>query len=162
MGKRIKQLQITLSTVAKMLEKMRANHKRHYQHCRATHECQVADLVVLKKHNVDKMDLQWEPNYRVVRLKSPWSAMAEHQISSKTKCCNVGDLKPKHPSEDWTLKPSSIGRATRFINHLINLPDVDISIDHDLVLNEQRHQGVRMDTRYNLRKSIKTPTKLNL
>ena len=71
-------------------------------------------------------------------------------------------LSPNIPSEDWTLKPSSIGRAARFINHLDNLPDVDISIDHDAALNEQRHQGVRTDTRYNLRNSIKTPTKLNL
>ena len=72
--------------------------------------------------------------------------MVENQISGKTKCCNVGDLKPKHPSEDWTLKPSSIGRATRFINHPDNLPDVDISINHDPALNKQRHQGVRTDT----------------
>ena len=88
--------------------------------------------------------------------------MVENQISGKTKCCNVGDLKPKHPSGDGTLKPSSIGRATRFINHPDNLPDVDISIDCDLTPNVQRYPGVRTDTRYNLRKSFKTPTKLNL
>ena len=145
-----------------MLERMRAIQKRYYQHCRATHKFQVGDLVLLKKHNADKMDLQWEPNYRVIRLKSPWSVMVENQISGKTKCCNVGDLKTKHPWEDWTLKSSSIGRSTRFINHPDNQPDVDISINHDLTLNIQRHQGVRTDTRCNLRKSIKTPTKLNL
>ena len=75
---------------------------------------------------------------------------------------HVGDLKPKHPREDWELKPSSIGRATRFINHPDNLLNVNISINHDLTLNVQRHQGVRADTRYDLRKSIKMPTKLNL
>ena len=160
--KRIQQSWITLSTMAKMLKRIWANQRRHYQHCRATHKFQVGDLVLLKKHNADKMDLWWKPNYRVIRLKSPWSAMVENQISSKTKHCNVGDLKSKHPSEDQTLKPSSIGRATRFINHPDNLPDVDILIDNDPALNEQRHQGVRMDTRYNQRKSIKTPTKLNL
>ena len=36
--KRIEQSRITLSTTAKMLERMRANQKRHYQHCKATHE----------------------------------------------------------------------------------------------------------------------------
>ena len=77
-----------------MLERMQANQKRHYQHHRATHKFQVGDLVLVKKHNADKMDLWWEPNYRVVRLKSPWSAMVGNQISGKTKCCNVGDLKP--------------------------------------------------------------------
>ena len=156
-----------------MLERRWPNQKRHYQHCRATHKFQVGDLVLLKKHNADKMGLRWEFNieqhftspytprsngtmvnfnkflkasmrelcqedtaawdqgldqilfmfmyYRVIRLKSPWSAMVENQISGKTKCCNVGDLKPKHPSEDWTLKPSSIGRAAWFINHPIYL-----------------------------------------
>ena len=117
MGKRIEQLWITLSTTAKMLERMWANQERHYQHQRATYKFQVGDLALLKKHNADKMDLQWEPNYRVIRLMSPWSAMMENQISSKTKCCNVGDLKPKNPSEDCTLKPSSIGGAACFINH---------------------------------------------
>ena len=136
-----------------MLERVSAKQKRHYQCCRATHKFQVGDLVLLKKHNTDKMGLWWEPNYRVIRLKSPWSAMVENQISSKTKCYNVGYLKPKQPAEAWELKPSSIGRAARFINHPDNLPDVDISTDHDPTLNVQRHQGVRTDIRYNLRKS---------
>ena len=78
LGKRIEQSWITLSTAVKMLEKIKANQKRHYQHCRATHKFQVGDLVLPRKQNADKMDLCWEPNYRVVRLKSPWSAMVEN------------------------------------------------------------------------------------
>ena len=73
------------------------------------------------------MDLRWEPNYRVVILMSPWSAVVVNQMSGKTKQCNVSNLKPKHPSKDWKLKPSPIGRAARFINHPDNLPDVDIT-----------------------------------
>ena len=88
-----------------MLERIRANQKRHYQHQRATHKFEVGDLVLLKKHNADKMDLRGEPNYSVVRLKSPWSAVVENQMSGRTKQCNVTDLKPKHPSKDWELKP---------------------------------------------------------
>ena len=76
--KRIEQLGITLSTAVKMLERMQANQKRHYQHQRATHKLQVGDLVLLKKHNTDKMDLRWEPNYKLVRLMSPWSAVVEN------------------------------------------------------------------------------------
>ena len=91
-------------------------------------------MVLIKKHNTDKMDLRWGPNYRVVRLTSPWSAVVENQINGKTKQYKVGDLKPKHPSKDWELKPTSIGRATRFMNHPDNLPDVDITPDHDLTL----------------------------
>ena len=80
---------------------MRANQKQHYQHWRATHKYQVGDLVLLKKHNADKMEIRWEPNYRVIRLMSPWLGVVENQISGKTKCCNAGDLKPKQPTEDW-------------------------------------------------------------
>ena len=77
------------------------------------------------------MDLRWEPNYRVIRLKSLWSVLIDDQVSSKAKCCNVADPKPKHPAEDWELEPSSIGRATRFINHSDNLPNVDLPTYHD-------------------------------
>ena len=100
-----------------MLERMRAKQKRHYQHQRATNKFQVGDLVLLKKHNADKMDLGWEPNYRVARLTSPWSAVVENQMNGKNKRCNVGDLKLKHPSEDWELKPRPIGRAAKFIKY---------------------------------------------
>ena len=120
---------------------MQANQKRHYQHCKATHEFHVGDLVLLKKHNTDKTDLRWEPNYRVIRLKSPWSVLVENQISSKTKCCNIGDLKAKHPLEDWTLQPSQISRATRFISHPDNLPGIDLSIAHDMTLDVQKSPG---------------------
>ena len=117
-----------------MLERMWVNHKRHYQHWRATHKYQVGNLVLLEKHIADNMDLRWESNYRVIRLMSPWSAVVENQISGKTKQCNVGDLKPKHPIKDWELKPSTIGRAARFINHSDNLPDVDLVPDHNLTV----------------------------
>ena len=70
-------------------------------------------------------------------------------------------LSPNTPQKTGTLKPSTTSRATRFTNHPDNLPDVDISIDCDQTLNILRYPGVRMDTRYNLRKSIKTPTNLN-
>ena len=68
-----------------MLERMWVNQERHYQHQRVTHKFQVGVLVLLTKHNADKMDLRWEPNYRVVRLMSPWSEVVENQISGKTK-----------------------------------------------------------------------------
>ena len=101
-------------------------------------------------------------NYRVIRLKSPWSMLVENQVSSKTKCCNVADIKPKHPAEDWELKPSSIGRAARFINHPDNLPNVDLSVDHDLTLHIQRHRRGNVNTRYNLRSSGKPPANMDL
>ena len=86
-------------------------------------------MVLLRKHNVDKLDLKWESNYRIVKLPSAWSAVVENQLSGKSKRCNIGDVKPKHPSEDWELKLSSIGRDTKFVNHPDNLPDIDFSVD---------------------------------
>ena len=54
----------------KMLETMRANQKRYYQNRRSIHMFQDGDLVLLKKHNVDTMELKWEPDYRIVKLPS--------------------------------------------------------------------------------------------
>ena len=61
LGKRIKQSRVSLSIAAQMLEKMRANQKRFYQNRRSTRTFKVGDLVLLRKHNVDKMELKWEP-----------------------------------------------------------------------------------------------------
>ena len=87
LGKRIEQSRVSLSIAAKMLEKMRANQKRYYLNRRSTHTFKVGDLVLLRKHNVDKMELKWEPNYRIVKLRSAWSAVVENQLSGKSKRC---------------------------------------------------------------------------
>ena len=100
-----------------MFEKMRANQKRYYQNRRSTHTFKVGDLVHLKKHNVDKMEIKWEPDYRIVKLPSAWSAIIENQLSGKSTKCNIGDL--KHSSKDWELKPSSIGRPAKCVPILI-------------------------------------------
>ena len=131
---------------AKMLEKMRANQKWHYQNRRATHKIQVGDLVLLKKYNANKMDLKWEANDKVAKLPSPWSAVVENQTNGRTKRCNVGDIKLKHPSEDWELKPSPIGRAAKFLNHPDNLPDVDIKPDAGSTLASDSKRPIAQDT----------------
>ena len=129
LGKKIEQSRVSLSIAAKMLEKMRPNQKRYYQNRRSIHTFKVGGLVLLRKHNVDKLELKWEPNYRIIKLPSAWSAVVENQLSGKNKRCNIGDLKLKHPSEDLELKPSSIGKAAKFVNHSDNLPDIDFSVD---------------------------------
>ena len=88
---------------------------------------------------------------------SPWSAVVENQISRKIKHCNVGDLKPKHSSEDWEIKPCSIGRAAKFINHPDNLPDVDIIPDHNMTQTVPHDPRDNVGTRYNLQKSVRAP-----
>ena len=156
LGKRIEQSRVSLSRAAKMLEKMRTNQKRYYQNRRSAHTFKVGDLVLLQKHNVDKMELKWEPNYRIVKLPSAWSAVFENQLSGKSKRCNIGDLKLKHPSEDWELKPSSIGRAAKFVNHPDNLPDIDFSVD------KPSDNQTGTEPKYNLRRAIKAPIELDL
>ena len=81
-------------------------------------------MVLLKKHHVDKMELKLETNNRIVKIPSAWSAVVENTLCGKSKRYNIGDLKLKHPSEDWELKPSSIARAAKFVNHPDNLPDI--------------------------------------
>ena len=139
-----------------MLEKMRANQKTYYQNRRSTHTFKVGDLVLLRKHNVDKIELKWEPNYKIIKLTSAWSAVVENQLSGKSKRCNIGDLKLKHPSEDWELKPSSIGRAAKFVNHPDNLPDIDFSVD------KASDNQTGNEPKYNFRRAIKAPIKLDL
>ena len=139
-----------------MLEKVRANQKRYYQNRRSTNTFKVGDLVLLDKQNVDKMEIKWEPNYRIVKLPSAWSAFVENQLSGKSKRCNIGHLTLKHPSEEWELKPSSIGRAAKFVNHPDNLPDIDFSVD------KPSHNQTGTKPKCNLRRAIKAPTKLDL
>ena len=102
------------------------------------------------------MELKLEPNYRIVKLPSAWSVAFENQLSGKSKRCNIGDLKLKHPSEDWELKPSSIGRAAKFVNHPQNLPDIDFSVDK----SSDNQAGT--EPKYNLMRAIKVPTKCDL
>ena len=78
------------------------------------------------------------------------------------KRCNVGDLKQKHPSENWELKPSPIGRAARFVNHPDNLPEVDLKPNCETKTTPTQDLKGIADKRYSLRKAIKAPKKLDL
>ena len=90
------------------------------------------------------------------RLQDCDTPLSLEQLSGKSKRCSIGDLKPKHPSEDWELKPSSIGGAAKFVNHLDNLPDIDFSVD------KPSDNETGTETKYNLRRGIKGPTKLDI
>ena len=149
LGRRIKQSREALSMATKMLGKMRENKKRYYQNRRST-----LIFYILKKHNVDKVELKWEPNYRNVKLLSAWSAVFEDHLSGKSKRYNIGDIKPKHPWEDWE-KSSSIRRAAKFVSHPDNLPEVDFSVD------KPSNQQIGTEPIYNLRRPVKAPTKVD-
>ena len=59
----VEQPRVTLSIAAKMLERMRKNQKRTYKGRKTIHQFKVGDLVLLKKHAQEKLDLKWKPNY---------------------------------------------------------------------------------------------------
>ena len=92
----------------------------------------------------------------MIKIPSAWSAVVENQLSGKSKRCNIGDLKLKHPSEDWELKPSSIRRVVKFLNHPDNLHDINFSVDKP----SDNQTGAK--PKYNLRRVMKAPTKLDL
>ena len=91
LGKSIEQSRITLSIAAKMLERMRKNQKRVYEGRKMIHQFRVGDLVLLRNHAPEKMDLKCEPNYRIIKLSSVWSAIVKNISSGRTRRCNVGD-----------------------------------------------------------------------
>ena len=93
----------------------------------------------------------------------------EDQSYGRTKRCNIAGHKIKHPSEDWNLKPGTIGRAARFVNHPENLPDINFIPNkihtpdkNDIKPNKVDDIADIPHQKYSLRKSIKAPTKLDL
>ena len=91
------------------------------------------------------------------------------KTNGKTKRYNIADLKIKHPSVDWNLKPDTVGRAARFVNHPENLPDTGFITNKIHIPDKNNIKPTKIDDiadtsyhKYSLRKSIKAPTKLDL
>ena len=49
--------------------------------------------MLLYKHNKDKLELQWEPGYRIVALLTKWIARIKNKEAGEPKRVNVRDLK---------------------------------------------------------------------
>ena len=167
-GHEIQQGQIALTIAAKTLQKKRAAQKRPHEHRPSNHKFKVGDLVLILKHNKDKLELKWEPGYRITELKGKWGARVRSITNGASKRVNVRHLKLKHPYEDWELKPDSIGRAAKFINHPKNLPDIDLLPETDTQAEkgnqDRNNQTINKDSpkKYNLRTNPKPSNKLNL
>ena len=156
-----------------MLATKHADQKKSTNHRPSEHNFKVGDLVLVKKHNKTKLELKWEPGYRIIKLPTQMTAVVENQLTGRSKCYNVTDLKLKHPAEDWELKADNIGHAAKFVNHPDNLSDIDLlpesenklkkkpEIDNDK-LQDKPQTAHSNEKGYNLRQSIKVPTKLNL
>ena len=166
-GYRIEQSQIALSTAAKNLKKKRAVQKKPHEHRPSEHKFKVGDLVLMYKHNKDKMELQWEPGYRIVELTSPWSAKIRNKETGEPKRVNVRNLKLKDPAEDWDLKAEEMGRGAKFVNHPDALPDIDWLPEKDTGNTTDKDKDkpenqTDKTKRYGLRTNIKPPKILDL
>ena len=172
-GYRIEQSQIALTTAAKNLEKKRAIQKKPHEHRPSEHKFKVGDLVLLYKHNKDKLELQWEPGYRIVALPANWTARIKNKETGEPKRVNVRDLKLKDPAEDWELKAEDMGRGAKFVNDPSNLPDIDWVPENDISNSPDKDQeqpdSVQNKSnendkvkKYGLRRNIKPPQKLDL
>ena len=134
-----------------MLDRMRKNQKRAYESRKTIHQFKVGDLVLLKKHAQEKLDIEWELKYRIIRLPTAWTDVIENKMSGRNRRCNVGDLQKKHPHEDWQLKASNVGRSAKFVNHPSNLSEVGYTVDKP----DNCDNGKSSKSGHNLRKSIK-------
>ena len=54
-----------------MLERMRENQKRAHEDRKTIPQFKVGDLILLKKYTQEKLDLKWEPNYRIMVCQQP-------------------------------------------------------------------------------------------
>ena len=164
-GYEIQQGQIALATAAKNLQKKREAQKRPHAHRPAEHKFKVGDFVLYKKHTKTKLELQWEPGYRIVALPTKWTARITNKDTGEPKRVNVRDLKLKDPAEDWDLKPDSIGRGAKFINDPKKIPNIDWVPEDDIPeddLPEHDKQTTTSPKKYNLRRSVNPPKKLDL
>ena len=72
------------------------------------------------------------------------------------------DLKLKDPAEDWDLKADCIGRGAKFINDPKALPDIDWIPENDTPPKENQTVTKDSPKKYNLRRTVKPPQKLDL
>ena len=161
-GHEIQQDQIVLTTAAKNLQRKREAQKKPHEHRPSKHKFKIGDLVLLNKHNKDKLELKWEPGYRIVALPTKWTARVTNKETGEPKRVNVRDLKLKDPAEDWDLKADTIGRGAKFINDPKALPDIDFVNKHDSPIKDNQTMTKDTPKKYDLRRSVKPPKKLDL
>ena len=71
-----------------------------------------------------KWDLKWRAGYRIVWIECEGCYLhIENQAIGKIRSCNIKDGVLEPISELWNVNPE-FGRASKFINHPNNLPDL--------------------------------------
>ena len=83
----------------------------------------VGDRVYFKNKTPGKWDLKWRAGYRIIQIEHEGHYLhIKNQATAKIRSCNVKDVVLEPISELWNVN-LEFGRASKFINHLNNLPD---------------------------------------
>ena len=95
-------------------------------------------------------------------MPTKWTARVTSKETGEPKRVNVRDLKLKDPAEDWDLKADTIGRGAKFINDPKALPDIDFVDEHNSPIKDNQTMTKDTPKKYDLRRSVKPPKKLDL
>ena len=87
----------------------------------------IADRVYFKYKQPIKWDLKWRPGYRIVKIKYNGHFLyIENQATRKVQSCNVKDVILEPSVELWNID-TQFGRAGKYINHPVNIPDITLN-----------------------------------
>ena len=82
------------------------------------------EIEYTSKTTPGKWDLKWRAGYRIVRIECEGRYLhIENQATGKIRSCNIKDIVLESIHELWSVNPE-FGRASKFINHPNNLPDI--------------------------------------
>ena len=83
----------------------------------------VGDRVYFKNKTPGKWDLKWRAGHKIIWIEHEGHYLhIENQATGEIRSCNVKDIVLEPISELWNVNPE-FGKASKFINHLKNLPD---------------------------------------
>ena len=87
----------------------------------------VGDPVFYRKHaRTGKLDIKWEPFYRVIECKSPVTYVIRNQLDGRTVKVHARHLKLAKV-DDWEIPKTSEGRPIRKAAYVVPPPDTDKS-----------------------------------
>ena len=88
---------------------------------------QVGDHVYFNNKQPAKWDLMWRPRYQIVRIEHNGHFIhIENQATGKTQSSNITDIILELPIKFWNID-TQFGRARCYINHLANLPTIQLA-----------------------------------
>ena len=101
-----------------MLEKMRENQKTYYQNRRSSHTFKVGDLVLLRKHNVDKMELNGGQITGLLNSPQPGQLLRTNSVG-KVKDATLVTLNLNAPLRIGNENPAQLEELANLLTILI-------------------------------------------